>query len=98
MRRLRVFLSVVVASLAVASSAAAHIIVVSPSGTTQWVGGGPVPGQGQGLIASPIGMLPAAHARGLVHACLVVDGTVVTFIPPPFNVPDTNCMHGEPSG
>ncbi|MBA3365505.1 MAG: hypothetical protein H0U03_06930 [Actinobacteria bacterium] len=48
------------------------------------------------MILSPIGMLPAAHGAGLVHACIVTSGSgAVMFIPPPFTRPDTDCMHGE---
>ncbi len=100
MRRLGVLLAVLAVLLAFASSAAAHIIVVSPkgggAGTSHWVGGGPVPGRGGALLASPIGMLPPSHAHGLVHACMFANGSgAVMFIPPPFNIPDTDCMHGE---
>ena len=96
MRKLGVLLALSALLLAVTSSAAAHIIVVSPSGTTQWVGGGPVPGQGGALLDSPLGKLPPSHALGLVHACLVANGSgAVMFIPPPFDIPDTDCMHGE---
>jgi len=100
MRQFRVLLPLFVVLLAVASPAAAHNVVVSPNGegqgTTHWVGGGPVPGQGAGLLASPLGTLPAAHALGLVQACMSANGSgAVTFIPPPFFIPDTDCMHGE---
>jgi hypothetical protein len=99
MRQLRVLLPLLVV-LAVASPAAAHNLVVNPNGqgptTTHWVGGGPVPGQGAGLIASPMGTLPAAHGAGLVQACTSANGSgAVTFIAPPFFIPDTDCRHGE---
>lgn len=97
MRRLRVFLAVCAGLLVLAPTASAHLLVVSPNGTAQWVGGGPVPGQGAGLIASPVGMLPAAHGAGLVQACTVTmaNGAAVTFIAPPFNPPDFDCRHGH---
>lgn len=100
MRKFGVLLAVLVVLLAFTSSATAHIIVVTPAGggqgTSHWVGGGPVPGQGAALLPSPIGMLPPSHALGLVHACLMANGSgAVVFIPPPFDIPDTDCMHGE---
>jgi hypothetical protein len=99
-RKLGVLIALSALLLAVTSSAAAHIIVVTPSGggqgTAHWVGGGPVPGRGAALLESPIGMLPPSHAMGLVHACLMANGSgAVMFIPPPFDIPDTDCMHGE---
>ena len=101
MRRLPLLLTVLVALLAFAPTPSAHLIVVNPpgggNGTAQWVGGGPVPGHGAGLIASPIGMLPASHGAGLVHACMVTmaNGAAVMFIAPPFNPPDFDCRHGH---
>jgi len=99
-RRFGVLLVLFVSALVFASAAAAHIIIVTPpgggQGTSHWVGGGPVPGQGGALLPSPIGLLPPTHALGLVHACLIANGSgAVMFIPPPFDIPDTDCMHGE---
>jgi hypothetical protein len=107
--RLGMLLAVCGALLVLAPTAAAHLIVVTPpgegNGTAHWVSGGPnvfVPGQGQGLVEGPAPglMLPAAHALGLVHACMATMGNgVVLFIPPPSFLPggpaDTDCRHGE---
>jgi hypothetical protein len=101
MTRLRLFFALCVVLLAVAPTASAHLLVVTPSGggtgTSHWVGGLGVPGDGAGLIPSPIGMLPAAHGAGLVHACLMTmdNGTVLFIAPPFFPMPDFDCMHGH---
>jgi hypothetical protein len=97
--RLRVLLAAFVALLVLAPAAAAHIVVASPNGngngTTQWVGGGPVPANGAGLVWSPVGMLPPAHVHGLVHACMVTMGNpaAAVFLAPPYF---TGCHHGMP--
>jgi hypothetical protein len=109
--RLRMLLGMCGAALVLAPTAAAHLIVVTPpgqgNGTEHWVSGGPhvfIPGQGEGLFPGPAPglMLPAAHALGLVHACLAtMDKGVVVFIPPPAAFvpalrPDADCRHGLP--
>ena len=106
MRQFRVLLPMFVVLLAFASSASAHHHTVTPpgggGGADHWVGG-PVPlpaqAQGEGLFTTPFGThLPAAHGTGLVQACLSTSGSeVVSFVPPPFVLPDTDCMHGEPT-
>lgn len=99
MRRLRIVSAVFASLFALAAPAAAHIVVVTPpgggNGTTHWVGGGPVPGQGGALLDSPIGALPPAHANGLPHACLMTMGndSAAVFLAPPFF---TGCHHGLP--
>ncbi|MFP5332683.1 MAG: hypothetical protein ACLGHX_10045 [Acidimicrobiia bacterium] len=87
---------VVGASLMVLTAlpASAHV-VVAPGHDGVWVGGGPVPGQGQGLVESPVGMLPPSHASGLVEACqrtLENSSAVVILAPPYFS----GCVHGQP--
>ena len=95
---------VVIAALALtlASPAAAHIVVVNPTGggqgTTHWIGGGPLPQaaeKGAGLIINPFGaILPAAHGTGLPHACLMLMGNssrAAILAPPSF----TGCHHGQ---
>ena len=85
--------------LALVAPVSAHHLVVDPpgegGGTSHWVGGGPVPGGGAGLIPSPLGMLPAAHAAGLVMACMSTNEnpSVAHFAAPPFF---TGCQHGRP--
>ena len=106
MRHLRVFLPLCVVLLAFASSASAHHLTVTPpgggGGTDHWVGGPlplPAQAQGGGLFTTMFGTkLAAAHGTGLVQACRSTSGSeVVSFVPPPFFLPDTNCMHGEPT-
>ena len=104
MRAARVLacLGVSAALLALASPAAAHIVVVSPAGggqgTAHWIGGGPLPQaaeNGAGLIINPFGqILPAAHGAGLPHACLMLMGnsSVAAILAPPSF---TGCFHGQ---
>ena|SRR3712207_3015477 len=104
MRLFSLVVATVVAALALAASAAAHHLIVTPkgngNGTTHWVGGPfpslPPAAHGAGLFPGLFGPLPAAHGTGLVQACRSASGSgVVIFLPPgPPGVPDTDCMHG----
>jgi hypothetical protein len=75
-RRAAVGLAVAVAVTGgIAAPASAHILVVNPPGgetKVNWVGGGALPGQGQGLVpGGPTGsyLQSPAHAKGLNQAC-----------------------------
>jgi hypothetical protein len=112
LRRLYVLVAVVGFVLALPTPAAAHHLIVDPPGggkaTDHWVGGPPgmtLPDDagGQGLHASPIGLMPAAHSagpnddKGLVQACESTrsNPSAVTFVPPgPPGFVD--CRHGPP--
>jgi hypothetical protein len=103
-RYLVVPLTVAVILLALAAPVAAHNMVVDPSGQADtkelWVGGLPVPGQGEGLFPHPPsgGFQPAGHREGLPQACNVTrtNASAVTFIAPAPPLPgDTDpCQHG----
>lgn len=100
-RSLVATLAVLSLLLALAAPAAAHNMVVDPPGDTEpihvWVGGHPVPGQGDGLFWHPEGLQPAGHREGLPHACNATNSnpSVVTFIAPPTLPFDTDpCQHG----
>jgi hypothetical protein len=96
--RLLACLGVSTALLALASPAAAHIVVVGPSGESHWIGGGPLPQaaeNGQGLVINPFGaILPASHFTGLPHACimLMANASAVAILAPPSF---TGCQHGQ---
>lgn len=101
MKTLLSLVTVVAVLLALAAPAAAHDLVVAPggggSGTHHWVGGGPVPGNGQALVPSPIGLLPPSHMNGLPQACYRTSDnpSAVTFIAPPTLPFDADpCQHG----
>lgn len=75
--------------------AAAHELVVEPSGKTVWVGGFTVPEPAQSAppIFGPFS-LPPSHLMGLPHACEATraNPSAVTFVAPPFGT----CHHGMP--
>ena len=101
---LRVVLAVlVVALLAFAPAASAHLLTVNnPGGGNavhdHWVGGGPdgapIPGQGEGLFEGRFGPLPAAHGTGLPTACQALMGTpaAASILAP--GRTGTGCHHG----
>lgn len=102
-RYLGLALTAVVLLLAWAGPVAAHNMVVDPSGQAEtkvlWVGGLPVPGQGEGLFPHPPsgGFQPAGHREGLPQACNATrsNPSAVTFIAPPPLPGDTDpCQHG----
>jgi hypothetical protein len=64
---------------------------IKAMGDVGWVGGGPLPGQGQGLISSPAGTLSPAHAKGLNTACEQNGSSVVAIFGPPS---PAGCPHG----
>ena len=98
---LRVFLAVLVTLLALAPAASAHFLSVNQSGKgnavhDHWVGGSSVPGQGAGLVFSPVlGMIPAAHEAGLVTACeaLMTTPAAASILAP--GRTGTGCHHGD---
>jgi hypothetical protein len=80
--------------------ASAHVLVVEPPGgdvKVGWVGGGPLPGQGKGLVpGGPTGsyLQSPAHAKGLNQACESIrangQAAVDIFGPPT----PAGCPHG----
>ncbi|HSJ27233.1 MAG TPA: hypothetical protein VLB67_03420 [Acidimicrobiia bacterium] len=94
MRRMLVLVAGMMLTIGMALPASAHA-VVAPGHDGVWIGGGPVPGQGQALLGSPVGALPPSHAKGLVEACeRTWDNPSVVVLPaPPYF---TSCVHGQP--
>lgn len=106
-RSLVLLLTVGVLLLAFAAPVAAHNMEVDPNGEAEtkllWVGGHPVPGQGEGLFPHPPsgGFQPAGHREGLPQACNATrsNPSAVTFIAPPPVPGDTDpCQHGVQLG
>lgn len=91
-----VFSAVLLMVLAI--PAGAHNLTVTPPGTGEaqhfWVGGGALPGDGQGLIpGGPTGefMLAPAHGGGLIMACEMNGSRVVDIRGPG----GPGCAHGR---
>jgi hypothetical protein len=101
-RRIGVVITAMVLGLGLmVGPASAHVLVVSPPGADEphvgWVGGGELPGQGEGLVpGGPTGesMLAPAHAKGLNSACEALrahgNAAVQIFGPPT----PAGCPHG----
>jgi hypothetical protein len=92
---------VLVMVLALVSPAFAHYRYMHGSGDVAgWVGGPPLPGQGQGLIVGGPGgifMLSPAHAKGLNTACYALEAnpSVVNIRGPGPGGATSQCPHGQ---